>query len=385
MTKIEDYEFALAWFEAARELYEKTSNSQKKVEMDDTFKEYSNNYIVASEDSINSVSEEEREDIQRRINSAKKAEYYSWYLVTAFDSASSYALIKSSLNSENLSLEQGYSLLESKINQVDANLSLKQTKENKFIWVRLYLDHAKYFLRSAQFYKEQGYASTALEKVKSGLALVYLSEELFTVSDSIYSYYNSFTEKDFIGSKKEIKPEPALVDSLMIASAFILLTLVLVIAGYLIIRKTKEDSLESQLDEIRKLKRNSDNMFFAGKISEEKHNELNKEYSLQLNDLRNKIGEVSTHLINAEELKEEAKARERAIRDLRKLKDKKLISIRQYNEEYEKLFSEETQLEKSSEQELKNLNQDKKLATKKTRELKAKTKNLTKAKAKTKK
>ena len=169
------------------------------------------------------------------------------------------------------------------------------------------------------------------------------------------------------------------------AAAIILLTLVLVIAGYLIIRKTKEDSLESQLDEIRKLKRNSDNMFFAGKISEEKHNELNKEYSLQLNDLRNKIGEVSTHLINAEELKEEAKARERAIRDLRKLKDKKLISLRQYNEEYEKLFSEETQLEKSSEQELKNLNQDKKLATKKTRELKAKTKNLTKAKAKTKK
>ena len=381
MKKIEEYEFALAWYDAGLELYNKTKDSKKKVEIDDAFKNYSDNYIIASEESINSIPEDQRTDLERRLSSAKKADYYSWYLVTAFDSASTYALIKASLESENLSLDEASALLETKINEVDANLSLKQSKEKPFIWTRLYLDHAKYFLRSAKFYEEQDYASTALEKVKSGLSLVYLSEELFTVSDSVYSYYGSFTEKDFIGAKKPlISSEPNLVDSLLIASAFVLLTLILVIAGYLIIRKTKEQSLESQLDEIRNLKRQADNMFFTGKISEEKHSELNQGYSQQINDLRLKIGEVSTHLIQSEELKEEAKARERAIRDLKKLKDKKLISLREYDVEYDKLFLEELNLKKDSEEEINHLKQDKKQATKKTKELKAKTNKVNTAK-----
>lgn len=374
MQKIEDFEFALSWYHAARELYEKTNDSKKKVEIDDAFKGYSNNYIIASEDSINSVNENEREDIQRRLNSAKKAEFYSWHLVTGFDSASAYALIKASLKSENLSLDSGCELLKTKINEIDANLSVKQTEEHQFIWARLYLDHAKYFLRSAEFYKEQGYASTALERVKSGLSLAFLSEELFSVSDSIYSYYGSFTEKDFIGAEKQEEEKERLVDSVLLASAIILLSMVLIVSVFLVLRKSKEESLEKQLDEIRKLKRKSDDLFFTGKISEEKHNELNQEYSQQINDLRKKIGEVSTHLIQAEEMKEKAKARERAIRDLRKLKDKKLISLREYNIEYDKLFIEEIELKKGSEKELKELKKDKKEATKKTKLLKAKTK-----------
>ncbi len=381
MQKIEDYEFALAWFEASRELYDKTNGSKKKVAVDSSFKEYSNNYIIASEEAILSVSEEQKEDILRRLDSAKLAENYSWYLATSFDSASAYALIKASFESEDLSLEEGRALLESKINEIDANLSKKQTEEHKFIWARLYLDHAKYFLRSAEFYIEQGYASTASEKVKSGLALVFLSEELFAVSDSVYSYYDSFTEEDFIGAVKPTKlVEDNLIDSVLMASAIILFSLVLIVSAFLFIRKSKEDSLEGQLEEIRKLKMKSDNLFFSGKISEEKHNELNKEYSLQANDLRKKMGEIPMHLIHAEEFREEAKARERAIRDLKKLKDQKKISLRQYNEEYEKLLDEETKFEKNSKEELNRAKQDRKQAVKKTKSLKNKTKFASKKK-----
>jgi uncharacterized protein len=372
MKKIEDYEFALAWFEAARELYNETASSKKKVEMDNAFMDYSDNYIIASENAIDSLEENEREDILRRLNSAKRAEDYSWYLVTAFDSASSYALIRASLDSRNLSLDESYELLKSKINSIDRNLS---SSKKPFVWTRLYLDHAKYFLNAADFYREQGYASTALDRVKSGLSLAYLSEELFNVSSSVYEYYDSFTEKDFIDSKKEketIKPE--IIDFVWIASAFILLTLVLVIAGFLILKKTKEESLEDQLQEIRKLKRKADDLFFNGKISAEKHSELTKEYSIQINELRNKMHSISAHLIESEELKEEARARERIIRDLKKLRSKNLISLKEFNKEYEKILSEERELERNSKKELKKLKKEKKEAIKKTRLLKDKTK-----------
>ncbi|MBU2099615.1 hypothetical protein KKG83_05225 [Candidatus Micrarchaeota archaeon] len=378
LSRIEDYEFAVAWYETARELYDKTSDSKKKVVMDDAFRNYSENYIIASENSIGSVDETEKEDILRRLDSARKAEEYSWFMVTAFDSASSYALIKASIESKDLSLDEAYSLLESKINAIDSNLSAKKTDEHVFVWARLYLDHAKYFLRAADFYKEQGYASTALERVKSGLSLIYLSEELFTVSDSVYSYYDSFTEKDFIGSgiQKQENPEMSLIDSLLIASAFVLLVLILIVAGFLIIRKTKEESLEKQLDEIMKLKRKSDQAFFEGKISEEKHNELNKDYSFQLQALRAELGLTSRHLIQSEEKKEEARAKERAISDLKKLKAKKLISLQEYNLEYAKLFSEGQQLKRDSAKEIFNLKKEKIDATKKTTQLKEKTKKV---------
>jgi len=377
MKKIEDYEFALAWFETSRELYNKTVSSDKRVKTDDAFKNFSDNYIIVSENSLEMLEETEKEDILRRLDSAKRAEDYSWYLVTVFDSASSYALIKASIESKELSLNQAYSLLETKINEIDANLSLKQSSEKSFVWTRLYLDHAKYFLASADFYKEQGYASTALDRVKSGLSLVYLSEELLTASDSIYSYYSSFSEKDFIDAEQtDKKQQPELLDLIFFASIFILLTLILVVSGFLILRETKKESLEGQITQLSKLKRKADDLFFNGEISEEKHNELNKEYSVQLNELRNKIRLTSSHLIEAEEKKEEAKARERTIRDLKKLRAKKLISLQEFNKKYDELLSEELELKQASENELLSLKKEKKDALKKSSLLKDKTKKL---------
>lgn len=386
MKKIEDYEFALAWFEAARELYNETTSSQKRVKMDNAFKNYSDNYIIVSENSIDSLTDEtEKLDILRRLDSAKKAENYSWYLVTAFDSASTYALIKASLESKDLSFAEAYSLLESKISQIDQNLALKKTDSHSFVWARLYLDHAKYFLASADFYKEQGYASTALERIKSGLSLAYLSEELFKVSDSVYIYYDSFTEKDFIDSSvlQDNGKEPeSLADSVFFASVFVLLTLVLVVSGYLILRETRKDSLESQLSELSKIKRKADELFFEGKISEDKHNELNRDYSLQINELRNRISSSSAHLIESEEKKEEALARERTIRDLKKLKAKNLISLQEFNRKYDELLAEEAELEKDSKKELVALTKEKSETIKKSRLLEDKTKKLLKIKSK---
>jgi len=379
LKKIEDYEFALAWFETARELYDKTKLSKKKVLMDNAFKNYSDNYIVASEDSMDLVDEAEKEDILRRLDSAKRAEDYSWYLVTAFDSASSYALIKASLDSKDLSLDEAYSLLESKINEIDKNLSSAVNKDDSFVWARLYLDHAKYFLNAATFYKEQGYPSTALEKVDSGLSLVYLSGELFVVSDSIYEYYGSFTEKDYIGSTQlqvKNKNDDFPFESLLLYSAIILFTLILVVSAFLILWKAKSSSLEGQIEEIQSLKRKSDIAFFNEKISGEKHNELNNEYSFQLNALRNKIKSSSKHLIESEEMKEEAVARERTILDLKKLKSKKLISLKEFNERQGKLLSEEQQLKKASEKELLDLKKEKTEAIKRTKSLKDKSNKL---------
>ncbi len=377
LLRVEDYEFALAWFETARDLYDKTTESEKKVLPDMAFRNYSDEYIIASENSLNSLPEGEQEDILRRLNSAKRAEDYSWFLVTAFDSASSYALIKASIESEELTLEQAHSLLQEKINSIDANLSENKSEEKHFVWTRLYLDHAKYYLNAADYYKEQGYALTALDKLESGLALAFLSEELFTVSHSIYAYYDDFSEEDFIGAEKKEKKEPLkLIDTALLASAFILFTVVLVVAGILILRKTKEQPLEKQLQEMRELKRKADNAFFNGKISEEKHNELNNEYSDQLKELRLKISSGSVHLIESEEKREKAKARERMLRDLKKLRSKKLISLKDFNKEYDKILAEETELEKGSQKELIDLKKEKTEATRKTKLLKNKTKKV---------
>ncbi|MBU1120967.1 hypothetical protein KJ660_03760, partial [Candidatus Micrarchaeota archaeon] len=50
--KIQEYEFAVAWFEAAREFHARTTESNAKVRKDDAFKDFSSNYIVNSENGL---------------------------------------------------------------------------------------------------------------------------------------------------------------------------------------------------------------------------------------------------------------------------------------------------------------------------------------------
>ncbi len=84
------------------------------------------------------------------------------------------------------------------------------------------------------------------------------------------------------------------------------------------------------------------------------------------------------HLIESEELKEEAKAKERTIRDLKKLKSKKQIPLSEFNKKYSELAGREMELEKQAEKELIKSKKEKKDAVNKTVSLKEKTKKIIK-------
>ncbi|MBS3059056.1 MAG: hypothetical protein J4224_01380 [Candidatus Diapherotrites archaeon] len=319
--KIRDYEFAAAWYDVSKDFYEITRQSVKRVRKTDAFKEMADSLIVEAENSVTLLTSGDKEDIVRRLNAAKVERELGWNAASAFDSASAKALASSEVAVEGKNVEGLYSELEQRINVLEQKIL---SSSFDFAWPVLYLDHAKFFLASANYYKELNQGTQAVNSLKNGIGLVSLAEEVFEAASPMYERFASLDESEIIEadnglsapapSQSNIFDSPLMLGVLvMFSGAVFLFGIVLTIT---ILRGEKRFSIASEMQSVKELQRKADTAFTAGKISEEKHAELANRYAAELASLESLRARRVKTLLEIEENEAEVEALKTRLREL---------------------------------------------------------------------
>lgn len=346
---IQDYEFASAWYEVAEDFFELAENSKKRVVPRDVFKDSMDEFIIRTEDRLAVIAEEDVEDIQRRLDAAKREKQEGWYLSSIFNSASSYALVVGEDAVKDKDLNQLYSLLRTKIQQIDANIS---GSENKFIWANLYLDHAKYYLESADYYYSLDQGASTVNSLKAGISLAYLAEQLFLASEEIHNYYKSIPKDEYIavttpvgdlGDKDQDFTTLLIVAYIGMTLVFLMLALTLLANLFHIRLYKKSYSIEEEIRHIKKLQRKIDESFVNGRISEKKHAELVSEYAAEIAELIQMKSRKMEHIYRSDDLRAALSGFGQRLRALRQHYREGLIAKEEFKkreESYKKRIAE---------------------------------------------
>ncbi|MFH1587363.1 MAG: S16 family serine protease [Candidatus Diapherotrites archaeon] len=323
--RIEKYEFAREWYTISNRFYGFSRDSNKKVLPNNVFEVYMDDLIRESENGL-TIIDGDQEDILRRLNAAKAEKEMGWYLASTFDAASSFALVSSEIQTRDADLNSLYLILNQKIAAIDANIS---ASEREYIWARLYLDHAKYFLESADFYSEQGYGSNAVNSLKSGIDLAFLAEAVLEVSDDMYEYYEGVPSSEFIIENNvrrqgDIMGDPDTI--LLIFGGIFLAVMIFTIVLFFFIWKIffgKDDfrrhySLASEIARVKELKRKTDEGYAIGRVTIEKHSEMSALYDEELKKLEGLLKHRTEHVFEIDRLRAELAGWEFKLQELEK-------------------------------------------------------------------
>lgn len=316
--KIMDYSYALAWIEIADDFLnigiDKKKTSPVFVESP-SFKEISQKYIVELENQMILASVEilQDEDLQRRVNAAKKNFEKGWYVTSLYDVASAKAVLSYLMEnnneafSESVFLEKYNSLTDLRSSK---NLSLKTN-----VWSKLYFDHTLYHYKQYQYFKAKN-TLKAETHLKVANSIVTISKELFIVENIVLDYYNdisdidiiisednntiiiSETEKDSADKTKEEKIEKVYVykkeDSksynfLIYVMLFGLFLMVITIAIELEKQNRKKQKLYASLYDLEK-------RYQKKEISKSTYDDMKKSYleEIEHTDTKNKIKKIDS-------------------------------------------------------------------------------------------
>ncbi len=344
LKNLQDYEFAVAWYNAAKDFHSIGKNSEKLVALDDKFKNYSSSYIINTENNLSILrqilSEDEVEDIERRLKASKLESRQKFYLAAAFDSASALALANAAIAANEKDLNTLYAILESSIARAESMIG-KSAYNKELVWVNLYLDHAKYYLESANFYYSQNQGSLAKEKLVSGISLAYLAENIFAVSEDIYKHYDAIPPSKYLkpkGSAEFAFNFDPLLAIAIIVLAVLFIALALLLASKIIKthKQPKVYTIPAESADIRRMQHALDEALMRGKISEERYAELSEKYENELKKLDASKKQKGTHLLVIDRLRAELLAMEHILRNLKLHYKEGLLSDDDYHSHMEK-------------------------------------------------
>ncbi|HZX20489.1 MAG TPA: S16 family serine protease [archaeon] len=297
LEKIQDYAFAAAWLDVSKDFYSLSLESNGLVKPGDDFKPQADALISESETGLNSLElETPREDIQRRIDSAKIQSEKNWFEASFFDAASAKALVDAEKAVAEKSNEELRKLLEDKI--LEAENKIADSNANVG-WPILFLDHAKYFLESAKYYDERELTVSSTNNLKSGMGLAFLASELFDATDSIVVAYSN---KEIVQESTEVSRLPEKEDNFFLIGALLFflafsMVLLLLLLSYAGGNRQKQIMLETEIPRIRNLIRNSDEKFLRGEINSDEHSKLKQKYSNELNFLESQRRIRAEHVL----------------------------------------------------------------------------------------
>lgn len=327
-----DYEYAVSWLEVSRDFFALTKDSQSGVAELYPLEGLADSFIANTKNSLNVLSEEETDDIQRRLESAELALGYGWVSSALFDSSSSFSLANTAIFSKNKSLEEMQNALAEKISMLEEKM---QSSSRNFIWARLYLDHAKYYLDSSVFYQQHEQTGLASQSARAGLDLAFLAGGIFDATDASYAYFETVPESQIIQIKPDWQQQKTVLNDfisvLLLLLVLVAVTLVLGILGssrkiHLFKRFSFEDRLEEILLEQRALNKRLE----KGHISKEQFGQLNLPLQEKISKLLAERRAISADYVALDLNKCKVLAFQRALRDLDAELRKKQITAEDY-------------------------------------------------------
>lgn len=192
--RVQNYEFAKSWYESSVEFYGiAVSESSKGLKTQSPFVDYYADFVKNATNGLDIISQAEGEDARRRLDAAALDQVSLRHLSAAMNSASALALINAVLI-ENDSNSDIRTKLETTISELDEKMKMQP---DRFAWARLYLDHAKYYLNSANYYAGVNQGAAAASSLTSGLSLALLAENTFEVTKDVVDYYDTLPSTRF--------------------------------------------------------------------------------------------------------------------------------------------------------------------------------------------
>ncbi|MDP2974198.1 MAG: hypothetical protein Q8N60_04045, partial [Candidatus Diapherotrites archaeon] len=312
-----DYEFAVAWHNAAEDFFDITKNSTKRIQADRHFADAVESNIAAAEKNLAELPVADTEDIVRRLDASKLEKEQGWFEAALFDSASALGLTKAQLLIKGKGLDELRAELQQKISELEAEM---HESNQKFVWASLYLDHARFFLQSADFYLQNGQSSRALESAGSGIALAFMAESAFDSAEQAGQYFATLPESAFLPGPF-IEPID-LSELYSFIALFIVLGAVVVAILLFAVLNTKfgwlrHMSLKGEISKIRFEQKRLHRMLSAGQISGERCKKLDSLYRKRLQELLDESEQLSSTFVELDLSKSKLFAFERTVKRLK--------------------------------------------------------------------
>ncbi len=384
--KLEKYEFAKEWIRISKNFNSYVPKSNKILDITPYEKSASeiNKELTKAETVIQTY---EIQDIDRRIYGANKAYDNGWYLTSIYESASTLAIVNSTLEINEKDYFTIKSLVENKSNDVKEKI-----KNKDLIWATLYYDHSNYFYNAAEFYEQNNRLSDATDNMKSAYQLLYMADNLAEAILDIESNKKMLiTSNNIVTKTTDTTIEKKNIDYDLLKKILIVLLLALIVAAIIIIvlykkfrHTTVYDSALSftnyQIYKLKEMMIDIDKKFMTGKIDSDTYKMLCDKYHLELIDLENKKGKLTEIMADMESLESEIKYLKNKLDTNNSLFKKGLISEQEYKRRinlYKKeisdltyeLQTDEDKIMKTIEKKL-NVTEDKKESEKPKRKLK---------------
>ncbi|MBI4052824.1 MAG: hypothetical protein HY394_02180 [Candidatus Diapherotrites archaeon] len=325
--KINDLEFAVAWYNVADDLYSKTDKENHRVKLDDRFSKDLDSALAELEKKMSSLPDSELEDIQRRHDTVVLEKSSGWYIAGLFDAKTAIAFVDAFNDSEGKSLDELLPMLDEKIGRLekrmlDGNVSVA--------WPRLYFDHAKYYLDAAKFYRQQGQLIKASDNAKSGLSLVYLADNLYGLTVEADSYYAGLSESAFVpepSASPASKPlQPFLPFGLNVSGFLMPLLVILVVLILAILLAALfpfarlHDSAAAnrkRIDALKGMQLELDKRLLAGKISKPDYWEMHLKFEREILASGQALLAESRRTVELENIRAELSALQGSVHSLR--------------------------------------------------------------------
>lgn len=191
LDRIMDYSYALGWIEIANDFLDIGVSADKDdVKFVETkeFKELSQQRIVDVENELVLVEESiaKDDDLQRRLNAAKTDYEMGWYVTALYDASSAKAVLNSRQETNTESVDENAFI--AKYESMKFLGSEKSLSETTHVWSKIYYDHATYYYKSYQYYKNKN-TTKAQSNLKTAISVLNLSTELYYVESQILDYY----------------------------------------------------------------------------------------------------------------------------------------------------------------------------------------------------
>ncbi|MDZ4256764.1 MAG: S16 family serine protease, partial [archaeon] len=189
--RVQDYEFARAWGESSQEFYRiGVQQSRNGITTQSPFMDYYADFVDNATQGLTLI-QGDATDAQRRLNAAILDREMGRHLSAAMNGASALALVNAELMAQDPNTD-----LRSELENHIADLEKKMTGKD-FAWPRLYLDHARFYLNSADHYREEGQGTLSASNIRSGLTLALLADYTYTVTEDVTKYYQSLPSSRF--------------------------------------------------------------------------------------------------------------------------------------------------------------------------------------------
>ncbi len=312
-----DYQFAVAWYNAAEDFFDITKSSTKRIQADRHFADAVESNIAAAEKNLAELPVADTEDIVRRLDASKLEKEQGWFEAALFDSASALGLTDAQLLIKGKSLDELRAELEQKISELEVKM---HESNQKFVWASLYLDHARFFLQSADFYLQNGQSSRAVESAGSGIALAFMAESAFDSAEQAGQYFATLPESAFLPGPfiepfdaSKLYPFIALFIVLGAVVALILLFAVLSTR----VSRLRHASLKGEISRIRFEQKRLHRMLSAGQISGERCKKLDSLYQKRLRELLDESEQLSSTFVELDLSKSKLFAFERTVKRLK--------------------------------------------------------------------